>query len=142
MDFSTRVEICSPEVLAEDFDGDIVILNLEDGNYFNLGKSAPQIWSSLMSGVTPQSLLEQVSKRRPDMADSVRHFITRLFELKLIRPADSDAEILVAPSIEWDELAATGAPEIDVFDDLANLILADPIHDVDADAGWPIRRSA
>jgi hypothetical protein len=32
------------------------------------------------------------------------------------------------------------APAMEVFDDMADLIKADPIHDVDDVAGWPVRR--
>ena len=31
-------------------------------------------------------------------------------------------------------------PGIEVFDDLAELIFGDPIHDVDEQAGWPTLR--
>ena len=33
-------------------------------------------------------------------------------------------------------------PQIEVFDDLAELIFADPIHDVDEQVGWPAPRPA
>jgi hypothetical protein len=37
---------------------------------------------------------------------------------------------------------AGGLPAVDVYDDLAELIYADPVHDVDEQAGWPKKRSA
>ena len=44
--------------------------------------------------------------------------------------------VAAAVSDEW----AGEAPRIEIFDDLAELIFADPIHDVDEQAGWPAPR--
>ena len=32
---------------------------------------------------------------------------------------------------------ASAAPDLEIYDDLSDLILADPIHDVDNAEGWP-----
>jgi hypothetical protein len=39
--------------------------------------------------------------------------------------------------LTWSE----GEPAIEVFDELAELIYGDPIHDVDEKVGWPTPRS-
>jgi hypothetical protein len=36
--------------------------------------------------------------------------------------------------------ALDGAIKLEVFDDLSELLVADPIHDVDEEAGWPHRK--
>jgi hypothetical protein len=37
-------------------------------------------------------------------------------------------------------MAAAGMTfDLAVFDDLADLLIADPVHDVDEEAGWPHR---
>jgi hypothetical protein len=36
--------------------------------------------------------------------------------------------------------ASANPPTVEIFDDLADLILADPIHDVEETAGWPVRK--
>jgi hypothetical protein len=60
-----------------------------------------------------------------------------LIELNLIRPR-SDADTVSAEPIS--ELWSGDGPAIEVYDDLAELMLADPIHDVDEQAGWPTPR--
>ena len=57
--------------------------------------------------------------------------------MKLVRPQDSEAGDIPAPT---DQTWSDEEPRIEVFDDLAELILADPIHDVDEQAGWPSPR--
>jgi hypothetical protein len=57
-------------------------------------------------------------------------FSAQLVELGLI--VESDEAALPAQAQDF----AT-APSIEVYDDLSDLILADPIHDVDEKQGWP-----
>ena len=142
MDFATSYEICSPGVIAEDFDGDIVILNLDDGRYFSLRGAGPSVWNALMAGATAQSIIDSVRQSRNVWADSTNQFLRRLLELQLIRAVGKTTSVSAGMPIDWNSLSDGDQPEIEVFDDLAELILADPIHDVDAEAGWPIRKAA
>ncbi len=78
MDFDARFEICAPEVVAEDFDGEIVILNLEDGLYFSLAGLGNAIWTWLMAGQTPSSIVEFLARHNPDSLEETGAFIHRL----------------------------------------------------------------
>jgi Coenzyme PQQ synthesis protein D (PqqD) len=129
--------INAPDVVAEDLDGEIVILNLANGHYFSLGGIACAIWSLLLEGHTPQSILASIEASGPDLVDGSSEFINRLIELELIRPrTDADAAFVGPPDQIW----SGNGPTIEVYDDLAELIFADPIHDVDEQAGWPTPR--
>ncbi len=139
MDLAHRYEICSPGVIAENFDGDIVILNLEDGRYFSLRGAGPNIWNTLIAGATPQAILADAEQHRPALAEATKTFLCRMFDLQLIRPAGEAAS---SATVDWSTVKDADQPEIEVFDDLAELIMADPIHDVDAEVGWPLRKAA
>jgi hypothetical protein len=132
-----RYTISAPDVVSEDFNGQTVILNLSDGRYFSLGGIASSVWNALLAGHTPQVIFESIRKYRPDLSDEAARFVDRLFELKLIR-LDEGGEAGNAGAIS--ETWNGDTPKIDVFDDLAELIFADPIHDVDEQAGWPAPR--
>ena len=142
VDFSKPYEICSPEVVAEDFDGEVVILNLNDGHYFSLNTSGREIWQAILAGTTLQTIIDTLRTAAPSLEVPACEFIKRLEELNLIREAQTNTASRDEPS----DLQGWGEeepPQIDVFDDLADLILADPIHDVDAETGkWPLRESA
>jgi hypothetical protein len=135
----SRYAISAPDVVAEDFNGQVVILNLSDGRYFSLGGIAPSVWTNLLDGKTPQAILDSVAGQRPELGEETARFVERLVDLRLITPQDaagSDFSSIVTET--WD-----GAPpSIEVYDDLAELIFADPIHDVDEQAGWPTPRPA
>jgi hypothetical protein len=62
--------------------------------------------------------------------------IARLEQLGLVCLADYPAKAV--PSELRDSLVAGEPnPVVELYDDLASVILADPIHDVDSQAGWP-----
>jgi hypothetical protein len=139
IDTSSRYTINGPDVVAEDFDGQTVILNLANGHYFSLGGIASSIWALLLAGHTLQSILNSIASSRSDLAEGSVKFLERLVELDLVRPLASDA---ARPAGAIDEVWSGESPRIEVFDDLAELIFADPIHDVDEQAGWPKPRPA
>jgi len=129
--------INAPDVVAEDFDGQTVILNLSDGRYFSLGGIASPIWNNLIRGCAPQAIFASIGQQQPALAEDAARFVAELIELGLIRGnADTGAAVAAVVSGEW----AGEAPRIEIFDDLAELIFADPIHDVDEQAGWPAPR--
>jgi hypothetical protein len=134
---TSRYAINAPDVVAEDFDGKIVILNLADGRYFSLEGIASQIWSLLLAGQSPEAILGSIETHQPSLTQRSQEFVDRVIELKLIRP--EDAALGDVPGA-IDEIWSAEEPKIEVFDDLAELILADPIHDVDEQAGWPSPR--
>jgi hypothetical protein len=115
-----RYKLAGPDVVHEEFDGEIVVLNLQTGQYFGLNEAGAILWMSVESGRDPVDV-------------SIAHgaaFAARLVTLGLI--VESDEAALPAQA----QVLAT-APSIEAYDDLSDLILADPIHDVDEKQGWP-----
>ena len=131
--------INAPDIVADEFDGETVILNLANGHYYALQGIGQRIWFFLLKNHTPESILASVASARPDMVEGATAFMTRLVELDVVRP-HAAAAANGADRIE--EAWRGGSPAVDVYDDLAELIYADPVHDVDEQAGWPKKRSA
>ncbi len=131
---ATRYEINAPDVVAEDFDGQMVILNLNNGHYYSLHGIASPIWSALLAGHTPGAILLGIGEACPELTDVSSAFVDRLIKLSLVRPRVGGVAGPLGPiAADW----TGGEPGIEVFDDLAELIHGDPIHDVDEQAGWP-----
>jgi hypothetical protein len=137
MNTSSRYAINAPDVVAEDFDGQVVILNLGNGHYFSLCGISSSIWTLLLAGHRPESILASIRARRPEVTEGSVAFLGRLIELGLVRPRTDAAG---DPADPIDEHWSGEPPQIEVFEDLAELIYADPIHDVDEQAGWPTPR--
>lgn len=114
-------ELAGPDIVHESFGGDLVVLNLASGQYFGLNSSAALLWNAIVDG---QAVTDEV-------ATGALAFAQHLIELGLIVPATG---VQAKPAAA---LSLDSAPTIEVYDDLSDLIVADPIHDVDDEAGWP-----
>lgn len=130
---NTAYKCASADIVFEEFDGDLVVLNLGSGRYFGFNKSAASVWKALMQGVHPAKI-SGIGPDEPEM----RGFVDALLANELVvANADINAPLEAAQIADLE--ADRSAPVVEVYDDLADLIVADPIHDVDAEAGWPVK---
>ena len=136
MNKSLRYLINAPDVVSEDFNGEVVILNLANGHYFSLRGIASSIWAAILAGNAPESILASIGEQRPELLDASSTLLSRLMELDLMRPGTGENGTEPLEDQAW----SGDSPQIEVFDDLAELIFADPIHDVDEQSGWPAPR--
>lgn len=123
-------------VASEDFDGEFVVLDLESGKYFSLADGAGVVWRALQDGHSIESMtagLPAGDTRRGAIESLVGALVAHTLivaEAAATTPSDATAQAV----------AASGGPfSVEVYDDLADLLVADPIHDVDQGAGWPRR---
>ncbi|NTW51922.1 MAG: PqqD family protein [Chlorobiaceae bacterium] len=143
MSIKSGFEISSPDVVAEDFGSEIVVLNLSNGKYFSLRGVAADIWRDLASGLPPQILLDHLRSLQNIHADFVQSFVLDLIREELIRPSKASPDSISPDAAQSVVALSKGAeaPILEIFDDMAELILSDPIHDVDEDIGWPVKRT-
>ena len=137
MTLSERYAVASAEIVSESFDGDFVVLDLSCGKYFSFSDSANVIWEAVSSGVAPADLLGGTIS-----AAELEAFVETLVGHGLIEPRQISASHGSASHYSDRLAAATEKPDLAVFDDLADLFMADPIHDVEETAGWPTVRQA
>lgn len=130
---SNCYKLASQDVVFEDFDGDLVVLNLKTGQYFGFNISASAIWDALVAGVDTEEIVQVMPAHREQVAS----FVQTLLEAELLAPSDL-VGAPVSPELKAALLAISEAPVVSVFDDLADLIVADPIHDTVEDRGWPV----
>lgn len=129
-----------PNVVADDFDNDTVVVNLDTGTYFNLRKGASTLWELLVSGVDTeilvQTLVEHADIDASAFQTRLQQFITELADHGLITPGVGDAT-----EFPQDRVASLSGISLDdivleVYSDLQDILLLDPVHDVGPD-GWP-----
>ncbi len=51
------------EVAAANMDGEIVMMNIETGNYYNLGKTGSIIWNMLESPISVETLIHGLMEK-------------------------------------------------------------------------------
>jgi hypothetical protein len=120
----TKLAPNRPDVIDEVFDGEAVLINLRHGRYYALDDRATAVWRLVVEGAA----LDDVIRARE--GEDVLPFLGRLVEEELVVV---DGGPLPDPG------AVNGhpVPAIEVFTDLEDLLLLDPIHDVDPRTGWP-----
>ncbi len=134
----TVFELNRPDVVTESFDGEFVVLDLSSGVYFAFQGSGNAIFQALEQGARPGDILAALETAGNAHRAAAADFIDALISARLIRPA-ANQQANAAP---FPAAAVATAPALERFDDLAELILADPIHDADADRGWPLMAEA
>ena len=123
----------------ERLDDQVIMINLETGAYYALEAAAADCWGALVSGAGFDDIVSDVVRRydvdRPRAEEDVEVFLDSLVSEGLVQssaepPTPLIEEQPVAPR------AAYRAPAIEKHDDLEELLLLDPIHDVGPE-GWP-----
>lgn len=133
MYYSTQV----PKVAVQEFDDEVLLANFATGIYYSMTGSAAAIWLGLKSGATVEEIAATFTTLEPQgvfpAAEVVRNFVDKLLAEKVIAPYDG-----VPERQPWrpQSGAAFSLPALDRFDDLRDLLLLDPVHDV-SQAGWP-----
>jgi hypothetical protein len=138
-----RFRVNTPTVTHETIDGEAVIINLDSGNYYSLVEAGSLIWALVERGASTsevQNLVQQTYQGDvTDIDQGVHELLTELKRENLIvfvdaAPAADLTEVV--PSSNGHEKPLFNAPSLNKFSDMQELLLLDPIHDVD-DAGWP-----
>ncbi|MEI9426944.1 PqqD family protein [Mesorhizobium sp. Cs1299R1N3] len=133
--------VASRDIVFESFDGEAVVLNLANGKYFGFSDSGSKVWQALSSGADAQALIGLAAGGSTIGQAELEHFISQLLELGLLVRSEATAQPL--PGELPAELAATNEPlNVSIHDDLADLIVVDPIHDVEEPLGWPAVKQA
>lgn len=131
-----------PNVVYETFGEEVVLVNLETGKYYSISGTGPTIWSDLAKGLD----LEQVVAHMQGLyagedaviAGAVDEFAGRLVNEQLLVPSNGQGASSVTEIVAVANMKPTFvSPVIENYDDMQDLLVLDPIHDVDA-SGWPV----
>lgn len=131
-------------ILSDVFGEEVVLVNLDSGMYYSLRGSATQIWIRLFNQYSLIEILAdliqiyQVTENQ--LITDINLFVTQLLELKIIKTA-TDAERKKIDFISKDVLIDYSTPVVEIFSDMQEILLLDPVHDVDK-SGWPISKNS
>ena len=140
------LKINQSTVIYEIFDSEVVIINLTTGSYYSLDKSGAEIWRLLERPARQAVIVQDISSRyqgdRAQMEQSIREFLEELQRDSLIVPGEN-GETEGSERLAESGESATGvaklpfeAPVVHKYSDMEELLLLDPIHEVD-EMGWP-----
>lgn len=116
-------------VASETIDGESIVIDLKSGAYFSFQGWSAWAWEALIAGETVGAITAAFGG-----IDGVDGFVASLTSAGLISDRASDVAPSATPAQPTDSVTA---PIAERFDDLADMILLDPVHEVDRNAGWP-----
>lgn len=134
---STFYELASPQCSAEEFDGEIVAINLDSGIYFSMKAPASWVFSDLCRGHSAERITD-IFSGNTDLHLAVDAFIRELVAAGLIRNKDTNAEPNEEPCLVSVPIESLTRPVLESFGDMQSLLLLDPVHEVDEKLGWPV----
>ena len=136
---SARFRPNSPSVLHETLDHEAILVNLEVGTYYSLNAVGTSIWGAVDRGASVGEIIESIAQQSGGepraVATDIREFIDQLVAEQLLVDRDGDA-VAAAVGVDWPDGLRFEPPVLNVYTDMQELLLLDPVHDVGV-AGWP-----
>ena len=141
---SKRYRVNSPRVMHETIEGEVIVVDLTTGSYYSLRAAGAEIWHALERGLPYDDIAGAVTGRYEgapaEIAAAVSGFLRELSEEGLIESGDGAGEaspVEISPPAQDDRPRERFQPPVlEKHTDMQDLILLDPVHEVDA-RGWP-----
>jgi len=146
MSKSICFRINTPHVVFENYEDEIVLINLDNGNYYSLADEAAAVLGFVEKGLTQDEILHEIFQKYlgkiEDIQSDINQFIERLQQEGLII---STEKIIVdnnhkhnaeTEPILNSQKPVFAVPILNRYTDMQDLILLDPVHEVD-ESGWP-----
>jgi hypothetical protein len=140
------LRVNSPKVIHEIIDGEAVIVNLDSGNYYSLDRVGAEVWAHIEKGAPLHEIIEDISHRyegeQKEIEKAIYHLVNEMQQENLIimdesEKSESETEFGTQDKTEpRKERQSFEAPVLYKYNDMQDLLLLDPIHEVD-ETGWP-----
>jgi hypothetical protein len=152
-----QVKVNVPHVVHETIEGETILLDLRTGMYYSLDENGSALWDFLAATGSSEKAVETLSGGTEDLNPLVREgvegFVSKLLNEGLLIRGDLAASYADAASAvdstghihglkegQVENLRTRAgsfqAPVMQKYADMQDLLLLDPIHDVDQE-GWP-----
>lgn len=132
----------SPQVISETVGGETIIVNLASGHYFSLQATAVEVWNGLERGDAADSIVLELEQRYEAKDGEIEAAVKELIEdfagaeLIVEDPSGNGAASGGLPPQDVGERRPFVTPSFAMFTDMQDIILLDPVHEVDTQ-GWP-----
>jgi hypothetical protein len=137
---TTRYSINHSKIVFEKFDDEVVLINLDNGNYFSILEVAGIVWGLIDKGFNREEAAKLLSELfgtpEAELEIDIQLFIEQLVSEELISISSIDSHTTVEAISVQTSGKVYAKPVLEVYSDMQDLILLDPIHEVD-ETGWP-----
>ena len=126
-----------PKVFADVTNNIAVIINSETGIYYGINNSGSMVFQAIIDGCSIQSIIDGLKRIETcpnDIEQKLKTFIDNLLQKEIIVEGETSSKIPVFDEIEIKQ--DNFEMKLSEYADAQELLLADPIHDVDETQGW------
>lgn len=136
-------KINSPHVVHDTIEGETILVNLKNGNYYSFDKFGVVLWDLIVEGIH-MNVLHKALQHRFNLSKEegellLSDFIRDLQKEELIIPIEIEAqeqeETMAIAQLEQFGLDPE-KPVLHRYENLQDMLFLDPIHDTD-EKGWP-----
>lgn len=118
-------------------DGIAVIIDFTTGIYYGMDELSSAVFDALMAGAGSESVLAQLKQLPgcPEDMDAIYHgFLQKMLDREMILGDGEGGECAAFDAA----LAEKGFQlNCEDFSEVRDLLMADPVHDVEPEMGWP-----
>ena len=139
-----RYEPAGPDIVSEEIDGEVIIVNLRNGNYYSLSQSATLVWAGIQESASLERLQQDLQRRYVGETEAMARDLSELIgaleteQLIAIRSPSEPAPAVQPPGADIaGEREAYRPPQFERFTDMGDLLLLDPVHEAEDEKGWP-----
>ena len=136
-----------PQVISENIDGEVVLVNLEKGIYYSTDQVGAYLWDLIEAKHSVQEMRDMIGARYDadvdEIGTAVSGFLSELQQEELIVPTSPEQERTALDTSPAEAPAGKlhfRPPALSKYTDMRDLLLLDPIHDVE-ESGWPVPRT-
>ncbi len=128
-------------IAHETFEGELVVVNLETGRYYAMRGASSDIFKLCLQEASTAEIVAAISANyiidaRHDIESSVENYLDKLMDEGIIVETSARSESGLSPFLEPAEKLPFSTPTLEIHNDMQDLLMLDPIHEVD-EAGWP-----
>jgi hypothetical protein len=141
MNLSERFKVCGPNIVHEVIEGEVVIVNMNNGYYYSSENVGSVVWRLVGQGCCYGEIIAALAARYPgssaEIASTTAQMIEDLRNEGLIIGTENGPDGGV-PADAFAGLDGSGfvPPKLHKHKDMQDLLLVDPIHEVET-TGWP-----
>lgn len=135
---SKNYQLNDAKMFADVTEGMAILINSATGIYYGMNGLGTVVYENLMEGASLSDVsdaIKDVPGVPEDYETALESFINSLLEFEILLPKDevSSKKVVIDPAVALED---NFIPVCTEYQDVQELLFADPIHEVDAEEGW------
>ena len=138
------IVVNTKKIVHETIDDEVIVIDLETGLYYSLVDAGVDAWDMITRRVSRERLVNDLARLYNADRAAVEGPVNALLDdmltegIIVIEPGEDEGEA-APPSDGAGRIGNFAPPVLARFNNMSDLLLLDPIHDVD-EQGWPRER--